>query len=85
MLIDLVVLSDQAIKICRIAIMLVRDIQPGAISTNQQVCTLGEEGVLVCWSLCHLAELRIRWARKLGDGEDHLIGMTELTSAAISV
>ncbi|GFZ02317.1 hypothetical protein Acr_15g0009250 [Actinidia rufa] len=68
-----------------IAIELVRDIQLGALSTSQQVRTPSEEGVSVCRSLGHLAKLKIQWARKLGDGEDHLIEMTELTSVAISL
>ena len=83
MLIDLVVLTDQAIKICRIAIVLVKDIQIGVVNTDQQVCTPNEEGVLVCRSLNHLDELKIQWMRKPGDGEDHFTEMTEYTSTAL--
>ena len=59
MLINLTVLSNRAIKICRITIVLVKDIQPGAVNTDQQVHTLEEEGVLVCRSLNHLAKLML--------------------------
>ncbi|GFS36114.1 hypothetical protein Acr_00g0044140 [Actinidia rufa] len=83
-LINLAIPSDQVIRIRRIAIVLVRDIQLGAVSSDQQVHTPGEEGVLVCWNLDHLAELKIRWVRKLRDGEDHLAGMTKLIGIAIS-
>ena len=58
MLIDLVILIDQAIMICRIIILLVKDIQQGAINTSRQVYTLDEEEVLVYMSLVCLAELK---------------------------
>ncbi|GFY85663.1 hypothetical protein Acr_04g0004010 [Actinidia rufa] len=84
MLIELIELSDRAIRIHKIVIVLVRDIQLGAVSTDHQVFILGKEGVMVCQSLGHLAELRIRWARKPRDVDDHLAGMTKLTGAAIT-
>ena len=58
-LIDLAVLTDQVTRIRIIIMVLVKDIQPGAISIGQQVCTPDEEGVLMCQSLGHLTELRI--------------------------
>ena len=53
MMIDLAALTDQVTRIRK------RDIQLGAVSISQQVCTLDDEGVLVCRSLGHLAELKI--------------------------
>ncbi|GFS31346.1 hypothetical protein Acr_00g0016860 [Actinidia rufa] len=47
-LIDLAILTERATRIRKIAIVLVKDIQSGAVSTNQQVCTPGKEGVLGC-------------------------------------
>ncbi|GFZ21347.1 hypothetical protein Acr_29g0005090 [Actinidia rufa] len=71
--IDLAVLSDRAIKIRRIVIVLVMDIQQGAVSSSRQVYTPDEEGVLVYLSL-----------GRLGGMGDHLVGMTEYTDAEIS-
>ncbi|GFZ03403.1 hypothetical protein Acr_16g0000270 [Actinidia rufa] len=71
------------IKICKITKVLVRGIQLGAVSTDQQVHTPSEEGVMVCRSLGHQTELRIRWVRKPEDGKDHLVGMTKLIDTAI--
>ena len=51
--IELAALTDQVTRILK------RDIQLGAVSISQQVCTLDDEGVLVCRSLGHLAELKI--------------------------
>ena len=82
MLIDLATPTDRATRIHKITILLVRDIQLGAVSTDQQVRIPGEEGVLVRQSLGHLAELRIQWARKQGDREDYLARMTKLTGTA---
>ncbi|GFZ08936.1 hypothetical protein Acr_20g0007440 [Actinidia rufa] len=73
-----------AIRICIIAIVLVRDIQLGVVSTDQQVCNPGEEGVMVCQSHGHITKLRIRRARKLERGEDHLTKMIELIGVMIS-
>ena len=60
MLIDLVVLISQVIRIHRIIIVLVKDIQQRAISTSQRVYTLDEEGVMLYPNLDCLAEL---WTR----------------------
>ena len=84
MQIDLVVLANWVTRILRVSIVLVRGIQPGVVHSSWQVCTLDEEKVPSCWSLSHLAELRIRWAKKLGEGVDHLIGMTKHIGVAIS-
>ena len=59
-LIDLTALTNRAIRICITVVVLVRDIQPGAVNIDQQVHTLGVKGVLVCRSLGHLVELRIQ-------------------------
>ncbi|GFZ14714.1 hypothetical protein Acr_24g0009040 [Actinidia rufa] len=91
MLIDLVVLVTWAIRIRKIIIVLVRDIQQVTVSTSQQVYNIDEEGVLVYLNLDksvivkdRLAELKTRQVRKLGDGEDHLVGMTEYTNTMIN-
>ena len=76
MLTDLAILTDQVNRIQKITIVLIRDIQLGVSNTDQRVCTLGEEGVLSCQSLGHLAKLRIQRARKLGEEECHLTEMT---------
>ncbi|GFY94124.1 hypothetical protein Acr_09g0005700 [Actinidia rufa] len=51
-------------------------------STDQQACTLGEEGVLSYQSLGHLAELRTRLVIRPRDVGDHLIEMIELMGVA---
>ncbi|GFY94118.1 hypothetical protein Acr_09g0005640 [Actinidia rufa] len=61
---------------------MVRGIQSGVGSTDQQACTPGEEGVLSYQSLRHLAELRTRLAMRPRDVGDHLTEMIELMGVA---
>ena len=81
---DLAVLVDQATIILKVDKALVRGTSLGAGKTDHQACTLNEKGVPACQSLDHLARLMIQKARKLGEGEDHLTEMIELTDVAIS-
>ena len=84
MLIDLAILTNRATRIRKIIIVLVKDIQQGAVITSQRVYTPNKEGVLICLSHGCLAELRMRHVRELGCMEDHLIEMTEYTDIKIS-
>ena len=84
MRIDLIVLANQATRILRVAVKLVRGIQLGAVHTDRQVCTPDVEGVPSCRNLDHQNELKIQWAKKLGEGEDLLAETTRHTYAVIS-
>ena len=73
MQIVLTILADRMTRIRRVPVAMVKGIQPEAAHTSRQVCTPNEEKVLSHRSFGHLAELRIWWVRKPGEGEGHLI------------